>query len=130
MKKKGTTAEELMAQLERDPAFLGQRAAREAALSALAVESRRDEAFLVGELRSLGFDVDSVWDFVNTGNKHEFLKSRVAADYRAAHPVLLRHLLVPHHPRVREGIIRALTIRGVGAHVWQALLREFEAEED
>ena len=44
--------------------------------------------------------------------------------------MLVRHLQVPHHPRVREGIIRALTVRDGGEAVWQALLYEFQRETD
>ena len=44
--------------------------------------------------------------------------------------MLTRHLKIPHHPRVREGIIRALTVRDGGELVWQALLHEFQRETD
>jgi hypothetical protein len=97
---------------------------------ALAAVLRADEGILVRELRSLGFDVESVRDFVNAGSPHEFLRSRVSPDYEAAFPVLVRHLGVEHHARIREGIIRALTIRKAPAPVWRALLAEFEAESD
>lgn len=42
--------------------------------------------------------------------------------------MLIRHLQIPHHPRVREGVIRALTVRDGGDAVWQALLQEFNRE--
>lgn len=44
--------------------------------------------------------------------------------------MLVRHLQLPHHPRVREGIIRALTVRDGGELVWQALYSEFTTETD
>ena len=42
--------------------------------------------------------------------------------------MLVRHLRLPHHPIVKEGIIRALTVRDGGEAVWQPLYQEFTRE--
>jgi hypothetical protein len=78
-----------------------------------------DEADLVAELQSLGFSVNSVYDFVST-----------SAGYAAAYPILVRHLRILHHPRIREGITRALTVKDGGPTVIAALFAEFESETD
>jgi hypothetical protein len=44
--------------------------------------------------------------------------------------VLILHLQRPHHPRVREGIIRALTVRDGGVDLERALLGAFKGETD
>lgn len=74
---------------------------------------------MIEELASVGVAVSSVWDLVNRVN-----------DYQAAYPVLLCHLKVPHHPKTREGIVRALTVKGAGSEVEVGLLAELENETD
>jgi hypothetical protein len=78
-----------------------------------------DEADLVDELRALGFEVSSIYDFVNT-----------SAPYQTAYPTLVRHLRLPHHPRIREGIIRALTVKDARKVAEAALLEGFQSESD
>ncbi len=66
-----------------------------------------DERDIVAECREAGFDIESIWDFVNTNES-----------YKEAIPVLLRHLTKEHHLRTREGLVRALTTpeaRGIAA---------------
>ena len=50
--------------------------------------------------------------------------------YERAYPLLVRHLRIRHHPRVREGIVRALTVKDGGEPVWSALLQELHGELD
>ncbi len=51
-------------------------------------------------------------------------------EYPAAYPILLKHLGMEHHPRIREGIIRALTVPDGGNEVAWELLGHFEKEQD
>jgi hypothetical protein len=89
----------------------------------------KDEAELVAEIRSRGYDIDSVWDLVNN-SPHPHLKMRFLGPYRKAYPILVKHLAISHDPCVREGIIRALTERDVGPVASEALLREFYKATD
>lgn len=119
MKRGSITAGELIAKLEADPEFRREKAEREAQMAALFERRKKDEGGLVAELRAAGYEVDSVYDFVNTRD-----------EYRYALPVLIRHLDLPHEPVIRGGIIRALTIKYGGAAVETALLRHFGSEVD
>ena len=130
MKRRGkVTAAELLAQLAGDPECQRRRAQQDAEIEALEKILRADEAPLVQGLRGLGFDIESVWDFVNN-QPHRVLKRRFLGPYRAAYPVLLGHLRESHHPRIREGIIRALTIDDGGPAIGQALLQELRNEQN
>ena len=117
MKRRPMNAAELVAQLEADPEYQARMRKGEAELAPLWEQRRRDEMPLVQELRKAGFQVESVYDFVNTRE-----------EYREALPILVRHLDVPHDPCIREGIIRSLTIKYGGPEVEEALLRQFYSE--
>jgi hypothetical protein len=78
------TAAEHMALLQKDPEWVARHAAREAARLRREQELQREEGQLLFDLMSIGIQVESVWDFVNTADK-----------YPAAIPVLLRHLAMP-----------------------------------
>lgn len=127
MPKKGTIVRKLLDQLEADPEYRRKRALADAALAKLEAECARDEEELVREIRSLGYDIDSVWDLVNN-SPHPYLERRFIGPYERAYPTLLHHLTLSHHRRIREGIIRALTVKDGGTAVEQALLSEFENE--
>ena len=122
------TAAELMARLATDPGYQARTAARDAALAQASAKSAADERLLVGEIRRAGYDVDSVWDLVNN-TPHPFLPRRFVGPYPRAYPILIRHLGVAHEPAVREGVIRALTVRDGGLEVERALFEQFEVEE-
>ncbi len=119
MKRGSITAGELIAKLEADPEFQRKKAERDAQMAVTFERRKKDEAGLVAELRAVGYEVDSVYDFVNT---HE--------EYSDAIPILIRHLDLAHEPVIRGGIVRALTIRFGGADVEATLLRHFESEKD
>lgn len=119
MKRRPVNAAEFVAQLEADPEYQARMRKREAELAPIWERRRKDEAPLVQELRQAGFQIESVFDFVNT-----------AQEYRSALPILIRHLEIPHEPWIREGIIRSLTIKYGGLEVEEALLRQFYAEPD
>ena len=82
-------------------------------------EYRRAEAPLVEELRAAGFQVQSVWDFVNTRDS-----------YPKALPILLAHLPKPYPAAIRDGIARALAVRETKALGWDMLLRLYREEQD
>lgn len=128
-RKKPITAGELVKQLEADPTWVAERDRREREREAFERVLRADEALMVAEIRGLGYDVGSVWDLVNNA-PHPVLERRFIGEYDGAYPVLVRHLKLPHHPRVREGIIRALTVRDGGALVEDALLDALSEETD
>lgn len=73
--------------------------ARRQEVAETATRSRDEEVSIVAELRSVGVDVKSVWDLVNTRKS-----------YTKAIPVLLRRLLLPYSDRTREGIARSLAV--------------------
>jgi hypothetical protein len=108
---------------------MARRDARQSHLEKLDQEFAKDESEMVGEIRSMGFDIDSVWDFVNN-QPHEVLRRRFIGSYREAYPILIRHLNVPHHPCIKEGIVRALTVKDGGAELEAALMDQFYSEKD
>jgi len=76
-----------------------------------------------------GYEVDSVWDLVNN-RPHPFLETNFSGEYTKAYPVLIRHLQVPHVSAIREGVIRALTVKDGGKEVENALLDAFNEEKE
>ena len=60
---------------------------------------KRDDARVVEELRSVGLEVSSVFDLVNTSER-----------LPRAIPILVRLLSEPMETNVKEGIVRALTV--------------------
>jgi hypothetical protein len=68
-------------------------------------------------LHRAGIEVESSWDLVNT-----------STPYPVALPILLNHLGRPYPDRVREGIARALAVRGDGEFAWDELVRLYRAE--
>src|SRR5262249_36979734 len=71
----------------------------------------------------------SVWDLVNDA-PHPVLEGRFVGPYHAAYPALVRHLALPHHRRIKEGIVRALTVRDGGILVEETLLAAFQLEQN
>jgi hypothetical protein len=113
------TAGELMNRLQSDPEWVRENARREAEFKArveqLESEMAPEEKPLLADLASVGIQVETVWDLVNA-----------KWDYPAAIPILAAHLQQVRHPRVREGIARALTVpeaRGAAARVILAELQ-------
>jgi hypothetical protein len=113
------TAAEHMALLQKDPEWVARHAAREAARLRREQELQREEGQLLSDLMSIGIQVESVWDFVNTADK-----------YPAAIPVLLRHLAMPYSKRTKEGIVRALTVNYAGPEVLRELIKQFREQSD
>ena len=63
--------------------------------------------------------VGSVYDFVNAGGAPP-----------EAVPLLVEHLRRPYHPRIREGIIRSLTVRHARDLAYAPLVEAFASERD
>jgi hypothetical protein len=117
---KSETAEEFINRLQSDPEWVRENARREAEIKARIEQAEREmdpeEKPLLADLASVGIQVESVWDLVNA-----------KWDYPAAIPILAAHLQQVRHPRVREGIARALTVpeaRGAAARVILAELQK------
>ncbi|WP_374413573.1 hypothetical protein [Hydrogenophaga sp.] len=58
-----------------------------------------EEEPILLDLQRAGYNVTSVWDFVN-----------MPTVYSGAIPILLKHLLLPYFDRTREGIARSLAV--------------------
>jgi hypothetical protein len=113
------TAGELMRQLEADPEWVAKRDAREARHAERAKLIAADEAPIILDLAAVGVVVSSVYDFVG---------KQLAPD--VALPVLARHLNVEHHPRIREGIIRALGIPSARGVAFEVVCDVYRSERD
>lgn len=113
------TAAELMAELAADPAYQADIQEQERKRQTRVAKLRAEQAPLLHDLRKVGFELTSVWDFVNRAN-----------DYQAAYPVLVQHLQRPYHENIREGIARALTAKDARSIAWCALRDAFIAEPD
>lgn len=74
-----------------------------------------DEAIVLDTLSEAGFRVTSVWDLVNSG-----------ASYRRAVPILLGLLPRVHDPSVKEGLVRALTVKEACGLAGRALADELK----
>lgn len=107
------TARELMAKLQANPGFLARREAQERELAERSARLRLEEEPILADLRRVGWDVESVWDLVNT-----------SAEYREAIPVLVKHLLLAYSDRTREGIARALAVPDA-KYAWSTLVAEY-----
>jgi len=118
-KEKWINSAEHMAQLQQNPEWMARNAEIEARLKQRQEQSRKEQAQLLADLTEVGARVDSVWDFVNTAEK-----------YPAAIPVLLRHVSLPYRKRIKEGIIRALTVDYAGPEVLRELVKQFREQTD
>ena len=118
-----------MDKLHADPEWVAARAAEEKEREEREKLALADQAELVQKIRGLGYDIESVWDLVNN-TPHPVLERKFIGPYERAYPVLIEHLQLPHLARVREGIIRALTVNDGGDLLEEALLLELGREED
>ena len=123
------TAVELMAELEADPEWVTRRKAKDDEFEKLDEECRSDEAELLTELKEIGINVESVWDLVNNGS-HSVLNHKPLGSYERAYPILVRHLDVTHHSRIREGIIRSLSEKAARQIALTSLLEHLKTEQE
>lgn len=122
-------ASDLMIKLEADPEYQEMQKCKTQELEERKSLLAEDERCLIEELNSIGYEIDSVWDFVNNNNRYEFLR-KFNGSYSSAYLVLVKHLNVEHHPRIREGIVRALTEKDANEVAAEALLAAFYKEQD
>ncbi len=101
-----------MKELKTDEDYQSIRRQKNEELEAKRFALSADEAGLVQELNELGLSIKSVWDLVN--NAPNFVPDNSFIDtYERAYSVLVKHLSIEHHPRIREGILYA--------HYWKKL---------
>ena len=116
---KRLTAAELMASLLKNHEFIARQATQEQQREELERSLHTEEASLVQALAAAGVVVSSVWELVNSAHK-----------YPSAIPVLIKHLKTPYHPKIREGIARALTVPEAKPTAAHALIEAFQHEPD
>ncbi|MCT3940444.1 hypothetical protein I6H88_21405 [Elizabethkingia bruuniana] len=78
------------------------------------IELRKETEKLLEEIKSKGLIITNIWDLVNTKKS-----------YPEAIESLTNHLSYPYHHKNKEGIIRALGIKGAGIKTISALLVEY-----
>nr|WP_086940647.1 hypothetical protein [Thaumasiovibrio occultus] len=122
-------ASDFMKKLEAYPEYQEMRKRKDLELKEREALLAVDERGLIKELSEAGYEIESVWDFVNNNNRYEFLR-KFEGDYRSAYSILVKHLNIEHHPRIREGIIRALTEKDANETASDALLAAFYQEQD
>jgi len=127
-KKRKITAEELQRQLDANPEYQKMMKEKEEKMRIFRAELEKDEEGLVQEIKTKGIDIDSVWDLVNIN--HPFLDNKFIGPYKEVYSILVDHLDKPHHPRIREGIIRALTEKDARDIAKDKLLDNFYNETD
>ena len=118
-KRTGKTASELLRELAQNEEYQSRMREQELERRNFDELLSKDEAELVQELNQSGHDVESVWDFVNTSQP-----------YPNAIPILIDHLSKNHHPRIREGIVRALTVKEARGVATNALIKEYKESTD
>ncbi len=101
-------ASDLIKKLEADPEYQEMQKRKAQEFEEQEALLAQDERSLIEELSAVGYEIESIWDFVNNDNRYEFLR-KFNGSYNSAYSILVKHLNIEHHPRVREGIIRALT---------------------
>lgn len=89
----------------------------------------QEERPLVEALNGIGVKVNSVWDLVNN-RPHPHLKSNFTGNYEVAYPILVEHLDYNYHPKVKEGIVRALTEKNASKIAADKILEMFHKESD
>lgn len=112
-----TTLSELRDLLAADAQWVEGRAKEDERRQRMAERWERAEVPLVRDLQAAGLSVVSVWDLVNTSEP-----------YPDALPILLRHLERPYPDRVREGIARAMAVRGGAKFAWNRLCELYRQE--
>jgi hypothetical protein len=103
----------LAARLQADPEFVAKQQERERERIERSARFRVEEDPILAELREIGWNVNSVWDLVNT-----------STPYTEAIPTLLKHLLLSYSDRTREGIARALAVPDA-RYAWPILVAEY-----
>lgn len=108
------TAAELQAQLSKDKEFQNWLKEKEEVRKMLEAAYAEDEKPLIQDLKKLGYNFSSSWDLVNT-----------KSSYRNAIPILIAHLSKRYLIKNREGIARALAVKGAKGIACKAILDEY-----
>lgn len=116
--KKSITAKQLMEKLSKDSAYLKMRKRKEEDRHLAERVYREEQRELLSELDKKGIYIDSVYDLVNT-----------SSSYPKAIPVLIKHLNKPYSPAIKEGIIRALTVKEAKKEVLELFKEEYKKEK-
>ncbi len=122
MKKKPMTASELMTELQNDKSYQDKMQAKEKDRISFEELLRANEKNLVDSVNQKGYQISSVWDLVNAENK-----------YSDVIPILIDHIKQNYHPRIKEGMARALAVPQASNTAWDTLLGEYlrtAADED
>lgn len=118
-KKRDLSGPDWFRRLQSDPEWADRSAKRECARKAREKSLQEEQRPLLRDLRSVGIDVQSVYDLVNSPDS-----------YAEAVPILLAHLRRHQYDwRIREGIARALTVPEA-KHIVPDLLTAFRLEPD
>lgn len=80
----------------------------------LGIERAKEHQLLTNELAGIGINIVTIWDLVNSKSK-----------YPKAIPILMKHLQLDYSDKVKEGIIRALTVTEAKGLVVPLLLKEY-----
>ena len=128
-KKGPITAKELKQQLDANPEYQKMMREKEENMKIFKAELDKDQEGIVSEIRQKGINIDSVWDLVNNV-KHPFLDNKFTGKYNEVYSILVDHLDKPHHERIKEGIIRALTEKDARDLAKDKLLEHFYKETD
>ena len=116
-RRKSVTAAELANQLSQDTDYQARMRELADQREQLERECADDEAKLVAELVAAGSPVKSVWDLVALGSAP-----------KGATAVLVHHLLQPHHPRVWDVIVRALSSKAARDDALEPLKQLYRSE--
>jgi hypothetical protein len=116
---KSIRADKLLRQLASDPEHVVRQRERERRSAQSLRKCTADEAELVAQLRSAGFLVASVQEYVASGGAPV-----------GAVPILVSHLDQPHDPRIWETIVRALSVRHAHDAALPRLSQLYSAEKD
>ncbi len=115
-KRKAKTAEELLAELQNDETYQRELSRKDAKRASSSQRSLCAQKLLLKDLSEAGFEVETVWDLVNSSEPYPTLI-----------PVLLKHLQEQYPPRIKEGIARALAVPDA-RKIWNELVAIFLAE--
>lgn len=80
----------------------------------IGIERAKEHQALTDELAEVGINIKNIYDLVNTKIK-----------YPKAIPILIKHLQVDYSDKVKEGIVRALTVPEAKGLVVPLLVKEY-----
>jgi hypothetical protein len=80
----------------------------------IGIERAKEHQELTDELAKIGINISNIYDLVNTKTK-----------YSKAIPILIDHLQLNYSDKVKEGIIRALTVKEAKGLVVPLLVKEY-----